>query len=183
MEAAAAAATLQAHPRACPVSTRPLTCLLWIALALAGCDTAVDEAAPSAAPVGTPWPEMLAAVNAARAEGARCGDEVHPPVGPLSWNGRLEAAALQHTLDMEANDHFAHVGTDGSTPGDRAQRAGYPWHIVGENIARYQPTVEEVVEDWMASPGHCRQIMDPAFVEMGAAERDRYWTQVFGLPR
>ena len=160
-------------------------CLAVLLLApLAACDTLVPEAAPwDSAPASEPWTEMLAAVNAVRAAGATCGGERYAPAGPLAWNSRLEQAALDHTLDMVQNDHFAHVGTDGSAPGDRARRAGYQWRIVGENIARFQTDVPEVVEDWVESPGHCRQIMDPGFVEMGAVERDRYWTQVFGLPR
>ena len=151
---------------------------------LAACDTLVPADPPwDSAPASEPWPEMLDAVNAHRAAGATCGAERFAPVGPLAWNGRLEQAALEHTVDMVRNDHFGHVGTDGSEPGDRAQRAGYRWRIVGENIARYQSSLDEVVADWMASPSHCRQIMDRGFVEMGAVERDRYWTQVFGMPR
>lgn len=157
--------------------------VLALLLPLAACDTLVAETPWDSAPLSEPWPEMLAAVNAVRAEGARCGGQAYAPAGPLVWNARLEQAALRHTTDMMEHDHFDHVGTDGSEPGDRARRAGYEWRIVGENIARFQPTIERVVEDWMESPSHCRQIMDPAFVEMGAAERERYWTQVFGLPR
>ena len=165
------------------MTLRTAALALLTGAALVGCDTVVDAPAPSTAPATVPWTEMLDAVNAVRAEGAQCGGQLYPAAGPLAWNGRLELAALAHTVDMLENDHFAHTGTDGSEPGDRAWRAGYQWRVVGENIARYQSSVERVVEDWMASPSHCRQIMDPTYVEMGAAEQGRYWTQVFGLPR
>lgn len=163
----------------------PVRLLALLLLApLAACDSLVPADSPwDSAPASEPWHEMLDAVNAERAAGATCGGERYPAVGPLAWNSRLEQAALEHTMDMVRHEHFDHTGTDGSRPGDRAKRAGYRWRIVGENIARYQRTLDEVVADWMASPGHCRQIMDPGFVEMGAVERDRYWTQVFGLPR
>ena len=43
---------------------------------------------------------------------------------------------------------------------------------------------------WLASPGHCSNIMNPDFTEMGAAyaidkssAAGSYWTQVFGTPR
>ena len=54
---------------------------------------------------------------------------------------------------------------------------------VGENIAYGQITPEEVVEDWMNSPGHRANIMDGAFtmVGLGCFEYDGvlYWTQAF----
>ena len=126
---------------------------------------------------------MLAAVNQHRAEGHDCGGTYYAPAAPLVWNGRLEVAATIHSLDMAAHDHFNHVGTDGSTVGDRVRREGYAWRRVGENIARYQDSVEEVVADWMASPGHCANLMNPSYVEFGAAEQEQYWTQVFARPR
>jgi uncharacterized protein YkwD len=50
--------------------------------------------------------------------------------------------------------------------------------------------VSQVVSDWLGSPGHCANIMNPAFTEMGAAyavnpaneNRTPYWTQMFGRP-
>ena len=148
---------------------------------VAGCDSLGTDPPPDAASQ-TPWTEMLDAVNAVRARPQTCGGERMPAVGPVAWNDRLEAAALRHTLDMEAHSHFDHTGTDGSRPGDRATDAGYRWRLVGENIARYQTDVDQVVGDWVASASHCRQLMDPRVVEMGAAERAWYWTQVFGTP-
>jgi uncharacterized protein YkwD len=65
-------------------------------------------------------------------------------------------------------------------------RTGYRARHVGENIASGVPTAREVVDGWLASPGHCSNIMDPRFTEMGVAyateRRSRgviYWTQVF----
>ena len=165
-----------------------LTFALLAALVVSGCDGVIglvplNESSGSTEPSSTSWGEMLQAVNAMRAEGQQCGDEYFAPVAPLVWNGRLEAAAQRHTRDMARHEHFAHTGTDGSSVGDRASYEGYDWRRVGENIARYQLDVHEVVDDWMASPGHCANLMNPAFVEFGAAEEDHYWTQVFGKPR
>ena len=151
--------------------------------ALAGCDSLGVDAPVAEADGSVPWSEMLDAVNATRGRAQMCGETRYPAAPPLVWNGRLEVAAVQHTGDMAENDFFDHEGSDGSRPGDRATRAGYAWRAVGENIARYQTSVPEVVEDWTASPGHCRNLMDPRFAEMGAASDGGFWTQLFGLAR
>lgn len=156
--------------------------LLLCLVGLAGCDTFGADPLPDGADLQTPWTEMLDAVNAARAETQVCGGEVRRPVGPLVWSERLESAASRHSRDMREHDHFAHIGTDGSDVADRVTDAGYRWRLVGENIAVGQRSVDEVVAAWLASPSHCRQVMDPRVIEVGAAEADRYWTQVFGTP-
>ena len=154
---------------------------------LAGCDSVgvvpTSSGTDSGAQAETVWPEMLDAVNAVRARGAVCGSTRYGPAPPLVWNDRLELAAARHSADMSAHDYFDHTGSDGSHPGDRATRAGYAWRAVGENIARYQTSVGQVVEDWVESPGHCHNLMDPRFAEMGAKEDGGFWTQVFGLSR
>lgn len=161
-----------------------LTLAVLACLPLSACDGIVDLLPLEPAdPPSAAWGEMLAAVNALRAEGRQCGDEYFAPAEPLVWNGRLEAAARRHTRDMVGHDFFDHVGTDGSTVGDRVSYEGYAWRRVGENIARYQEGVDEVLADWMESDGHCANLMNPTYVEFGAAEQDRYWTQVFGRPR
>ena len=151
-------------------------------MALAGCDSLGTDPLPEASDLQTPWTEMLDAVNAARARTQVCGGETLRAVGPLAWSERLETAAARHSRDMHEHEHFAHVGTDGSDVAERVIDAGYRWRLVGENIAVGHPTVDEVVEAWLTSPGHCRQLMDPRVLEVGAAEDGRYWTQVFGTP-
>ena len=158
--------------------------LCVVVLLLTACDTTgIDAVASSDAPPASVWNEMLDAVNDVRSQSQTCGGVHFDAAAPLHWDERLEEAARVHTDDMVRHDHFDHVGTDGSDPGDRVRRAGYGWRRVGENIARYQQSVDEVVDAWLDSSGHCQQLMDPRFVEMGAVERDGYWTQVFGAPR
>jgi uncharacterized protein YkwD len=133
---------------------------------------------------------ILEQVNAARATGRTCGDKYFPPAPPLVWQQQLGAAALQHSDDMAAKRYFEHDAKDGSNVGDRARSAGYKWARIGENIAFGSNTPEETQAGWLASPGHCANIMNPAFTEMGAAyavSADNrsavYWTQVFGKAR
>ncbi|MDX1438272.1 MAG: CAP domain-containing protein [Rubricoccaceae bacterium] len=166
---------------------RTLQLALWIiaCTTTSGCDGVIDLLPTSggADVVPAEWGEMLVAVNQLRAEGRDCGGTYYGPVEPLAWNRNLASAAIRHSNDMAEHDHFAHVGTDGSTVGDRVSQAGYEWREVGENIAHNQQSISEVVEAWANSSGHCANIMGDGFVEIGAAETDRYWTQVFGRPR
>jgi uncharacterized protein YkwD len=140
------------------------------------------------------WPDagrqILALVNAARARPRTCGAESFGPAGPLRWNAQLGDAALAHSGDMAEKHYFNHKQPDGSLPADRVTATGYAWRRVGENIASGQRGVEEAVTAWLDSPGHCANIMNPTFTEMGAAwainplnqNRTAYWTQVFGTP-
>ncbi len=135
--------------------------------------------------------EILAAVNAARATPRRCGARAFDAAAPLVWDEALAAAALAHSRDMATSRQFAHRGSDGSEVATRATRAGYVWKLVGENIAAGQPTAQEAVAGWIESPGHCANLMNPAFTGMGAGyaiSRAKlpgfvYWTQVFGVRR
>lgn len=133
--------------------------------------------------------EVLAAINAARAEPRRCGDQQFQAAAPLRWNAALTQAALAHSSDMATHRYFSHQEKNGSVVDDRATRAGYAWTRIGENIAAGQKSVAEAVAGWLDSPGHCANIMNPGFDEMGLAyavnpERGRvYWTQVLGRRR
>jgi len=141
------------------------------------------------------WPDagqdILALVNAARAQPRTCGTQAFGRAGPLTWNPLLAQAALAHSTDMAQKHYFNHRQPDGSQPAERATAAGYRWMRVGENIASGQRTPQEAVASWLDSPGHCANIMNPAFSEMGAAyainpqnrNRTAFWTQVFGAPR
>jgi uncharacterized protein YkwD len=135
--------------------------------------------------------ELLERVNAARAAPRSCGAQAFGAAPPVAWNATLAQAALGHSQDMAAKRYFNHKEPGGSAPADRATRAGYRWTRISENIASGQHSVVQAVADWLDSPGHCANIMNPAFTEMGAAyavdpaseNRTPYWTQMFGRPR
>ena len=122
-------------------------------------------------------------VNQLRENGCTCGTENMPPVSPVLWNDFLALAAQRHAEDMAANEHFSHTGTDQSTMDLRITESGYTWWTVGENIASGYPSIPEVIKGWELSEGHCRNIMNPEFTEMGLAEVNGYWVQTFGKPR
>ena len=166
-----------------PLAPLAVAGLAAAAFALSGCDAMAESSSLAYADPPPAYESVLSAVNRARAAGQTCGGEYFAPVQPVEWNGRLERAAEAHTLDMVYHEYFDHVGTDGSTVGDRASRAGYNWRRVGENLARTWRSGGEVVGLWLASPGHCANLMHPSFTEMGVYEQDGYWTQVFGRQR
>jgi uncharacterized protein YkwD len=134
---------------------------------------------------------ILDEVNTARESARACGDKYFPPAPPVKWNPQLGDAALNHSSDMATKRYFEHTAKDGSNVGDRARRAGYNWTRIGENIAFGSYTPRETVAGWLTSPGHCANIMDSSFTEMGAAYAvtaeqragQIYWTQVFGKQR
>jgi len=134
--------------------------------------------------------EVLKQVNEARAQPRSCGRQAFDAAPPLTWNARLASSALAHSHDMAERNYFSHRGADGNYADVRAGREGYNWRRIGENIAAGQSSAQQTVSGWLASPGHCANIMNPDFTEMGAAyavkhESDVgiYWTQVFGEPR
>jgi uncharacterized protein YkwD len=134
--------------------------------------------------------QVLALVNDARAKSRRCGDQLFEAAPPVRWNEQLEEAAALHAKDMAAHQYLEHKGRDGSTPSQRISRTGYRWRMVGENIAAGQVTPSDVVEDWIASPGHCANLMNANYTEMGVAftvnmeaKAVVYWAQEFGKPR
>jgi uncharacterized protein YkwD len=168
--------------------------------------TAPAPTAPVApvTPPTTPKPPNLSVeaqtaldlVNAARSQARNCGDTGFPAVAPLTWNTKLESAARFLNQDMITKQYFDHVGPDGSTPATRVTGQGYNYSWIGENIAvgsigSSVTTVAGAIKGWLSSPGHCKNIMNPNFTEMGLASANGpwgefdavYWTQEFGQPR
>ncbi len=167
---------------------------------LAGCggendstsSTQSDGTTPSFTPVAEAnfAQNMLAAINQYRASEQQCGTTKMPAVAPLSWSQPLETAAQVHSSNMANYDFFDHDGLDNKTDSDRAKDAGYPEGIIGENIAGGQKTLAKVLDTWMSSEDHCKNIMSSTYTDVGAAVVENpdakyryYWTQVFGTPR
>jgi uncharacterized protein YkwD len=132
----------------------------------------------------------LQLVNDVRARGTRCGERSFGPVPPVRLSGTLSDVALGHAADMARHDYFEHDDLSGHTPADRVRAVGYPEKLVGENIAYGPESADEVVKGWLDSPGHCENIMDPRFAEMGIAyspgrvsRRGLYWVQLLVAPK
>lgn len=88
-----------------------------------------------------------------------------------------------HSSDQAAHNHMDHTGSDGSTMQTRVEAEGFQWTSLGENVASGQLTVDQVMQDWMNSPGHRANILgDYKFFGGGLAYNNgkTYWTQDFG---
>lgn len=154
------------------------------------CDTAVNPALQRAGIGNNGSPvsiddisarAVLDEVNALRARGCKCPNSRYsPPAPPLHWEEKLEQAAQSHADDMSRNRYFSHSSADGASFSDRISRAGYRWSAVGENIAKGQPTARAVVHAWANSKGHCLNMMNPKFDDMGVGKNGPYWVQDFG---
>lgn len=129
--------------------------------------------------------QVLELVNEQRARGADCGSGgVFAPASPLTFNERLRCAARNHAMDMSERNFFGHTNPDGLSPGDRVDLTEYDWMRWGENIAFGQRTPQEVVDAWVASDGHCANLMKPTFTDTGVGYfTSDQWTQVFAAPR
>jgi len=191
--------------------------LLMLAAALAGCGGESDPGEPAstslateAAATGGPASDtamagvdtrtaaasrfadqILDAVNTTRATARTCGTVAQPAVGTLAWAPQAEQAALGHAQYLQRNDAFSHTGENGSGVGDRLSATGYAWTHAGENIAAGFGDIASVMKAWIDSPGHCVNLMNPAFTELAvvlvpgtsANTYRSYWVMVLARPR
>lgn len=129
--------------------------------------------------------EFLRRINEVRAKGCTCGGTFMPPAPPLTWNTQLQYAALLHARDMNKKKYFSHINREGKSSKDRILESGYSVKgyrsfTVGENIAWGQRSIREVMDGWIKSAGHCRNLMNRAYSEVGIAMENYYWVQDFG---
>ena len=127
--------------------------------------------------------EILVHVNAARTAGVTCGGVERPAVPRVGLSDQLVVAAQRHSDDMQNMGRLTHTGSDGSSPGKRVGDAGYQAATVGENAASGYQSEAAVVAGWLGSSGHCNNMMNAAFTEIGGARAGNYWTLVLARPR
>lgn len=153
------------------MTRRQIIAVPALLLALGGC----AGTAPQLGPDGQPLPllyridladtariqfRVLDSVNALReAAGAP----------PLQLDAALNAAAATHARDMAVQNRPWHFGSDGSSPIDRAQRAGYAGTVLGENISETYEAELETVAAWMTQPDTREVITDPRGRDLGIA--------------
>lgn len=112
--------------------------------------------------------------------------------GRLASSGVLDRVAQKHAEDMLKRGYFSHLNPDGKTVRERAQREGYLWRTLGENLAEGQTRIEQLLANWRDSPPHRAVLLDPEMEELGlgmARGRDGrgqlriVWVLVAGAPR
>jgi uncharacterized protein YkwD len=137
--------------------------------------TVARTATSAASAAATLQEQVVALVNQRRAANG---------CGTVKVNSRLTQAAQLHSEDQAAHNTMSHTGSDGSSPWDRAERAGYD-NAIGENVAMGYATPAAVMDGWMNSDGHRANILHCTAKAIGmgfAKSRDGtpYWTQMFG---
>jgi uncharacterized protein YkwD len=153
--------------------------VVGFAIACAALDAAAAELAETAK-------RILAQTNEFRAAQS---------LGPVATSRELAAAADAFARFMAKTGNYSHTA-DGRQPVERAAAQGYDHCIVSENIAYlYRSTgydapalAEEMVEGWKKSPGHRKNMLDPAVTQTGIGiaqdAKGRYvGVQMFGRPK
>jgi len=133
-------------------------------------------AAAAGPPASSPAEQqVLQLVNAERAGNG---------LAPLSLDPRLTLAATAHSQHMASVGKMEHEGIGDGTPRERLRAAGVPQGQYAENVATGQTSAEQVLRDWMKSPGHRRNILDPELTTLGVGvvpgpTGELFWTQNF----
>ena len=101
--------------------------------------------------------QILALINNVRAQNG---------LGALALDSQLNAAALEHSLDMACNATISHTGTDGSTWYDRVKKQGFAnYNSDRENIYVGSPAfggdAQGAFTWWMNSAIHRKTLMNP----------------------
>jgi uncharacterized protein YkwD len=138
---------------------------------------AAAPARAAAAPGGSSRRDQL--VTLANRKRAAAG------VGRLTASAALARSAQQYAKKLAADGDFSHA--DGSQLSDRVRSAGFTYRVVGENLALGQRSPAAVIQDWMHSAGHRRNLLDADFTEVGAGVATRsdgqvVWCLDFGRP-
>ncbi|MFB9720804.1 CAP domain-containing protein [Planobispora longispora] len=164
----------------------------------ASAPTAKPTATPTAKPTATPTAKPTTPAPSPTGTGGTVGTTEENEVvrltnierqkggcSPLKHDPQLRKAAYGHSADMAENGYFSHTSKDGRSFMDRIRQAGFTggsgW---AENIAWGQRTPADVVNGWMNSSGHRKNIMNCKYnlIGVGAAKNSQgriYWTQNF----
>ncbi len=88
----------------------------------------------------------------------------------LQENPELNVSAVMKAEDMLAKQYFDHISPSGEEVDDLIEIVGYQFIAIGENLAlgNFQDD-ETLVQGWMDSPGHRKNILNPQYQEIGTA--------------
>ena len=100
-----------------------------------------------------------------------------------------ESELLTQAADVRAHEIIIRLAEDHTRPDGREfytvlGENGVEYRTAGENLASGQMSAAEVVQGWMDSPGHRRNILNPDFGRLGVgvtmnSEGRIYWSQLF----
>ncbi len=119
--------------------------------------------------------EVLDLVNAERTKRG---------LAPLTLDAKLSNVATIKSQDMIDKNYFSHNSPTYGSPFDMMKQFGISYKAAGENIAYGQKTPKEVMNAWMNSNGHRKNILSSDFTHLGVGVAKKsngtiYWTQMF----
>ena len=94
---------------------------------------------------------------------------------PLAWSAALAEAARQHALLLAQQNALSHQFPGEASLADRAARAGARFSTIAENIG-LGPSAEGLHQQWMKSPPHRANLLDPQLNSAGIAVIERNGT-------
>ncbi|MCA0969762.1 SafA/ExsA family spore coat assembly protein [Halobacillus litoralis] len=105
-------------------------------------------------------------------------------LSPLKGNWQLSRVARYKSRDMRDKNYFSHQSPTYGSPFEMMRSFNISYRRAAENIAAGQRTPQEVVNGWMNSPGHRKNILDPNVRQIGVGYAQggsygHYWTQMF----
>ena len=103
--------------------------------------------------------QILALANQAR---ARAG------AGPVHWDQGLAAAAMAHCQLMAQEGSISHRYQGEPDLSQRTAQAGAHFSLIEENVA-IGPSGPAIHEEWMNSPGHRTNLLNPDIDSIGVA--------------
>ncbi len=170
---------LQTSPKSAKWWAVPISVALWLPSVVLAQKPAPAPTTPEAVPAKVD-PVVTQLVDAHNKERAAAS------LRPLKLEPKLQEAAVAHAKDMAEHEFMAHEGSDESSPAERVTRTGYHYLHTGENVARGYRDVKEVMQSWMDSPPHKKNILDD-YTEIGVAvvygkDEKPYWCAEFGKP-
>lgn len=100
---------------------------------------------------------------------------------PLKNSNDVEEVAQVKSEDMSENDYFSHTSPTYGSPFDMLKEFGVDYSTAAENIAAGQQSPKSVVDGWLNSSGHRKNIMNKNITHIGVGyEKDgNYWVQMF----
>lgn len=137
-------------------------------------------AAPAPAPKTTPAAGSISSIESrvielTNAERKKAG------LPALQADTKLSNVAREKSRDMQQKGYFSHTSPTYGSPFDMMRDFGITYQSAGENIAKGQRTPEEVVQAWMNSEGHRKNILSGNYshIGVGYVEAGNHWTQMF----
>lgn len=100
-------------------------------------------------------------------------------LAPLKIDTELSKVARLKSEDMKNKGYFSHTSPTYGSPFDMLKQFNITYKTAGENIAKGQKTAKDVVNAWMNSEGHRKNILSKSFTHIGVGHSSNHWTQLF----